>query len=254
MNLFVETLGQGPDVVMLHGWGLHGGVFSRVAEQLAARFCVHLVDLPGHGASPALARFDADAVADIVAAHFPLPAHVVGWSLGGLIAQHWAARHPDRVKSLALIATSPRFVRDDSWPHAQARQSIEAVAQSLDGAFEQTLERFLALQMMGAPAARDTLKALRGELFAHGRPQGLLPALELLLEADARELADRIRCPAALFYGVRDAITPIGAGRWLADALGDAVLYEFPQASHAPFLSHEPDFVRALAEHLETQA
>ncbi|KIA80016.1 pimeloyl-ACP methyl ester esterase BioH [Chromobacterium amazonense] len=254
MNLFVETLGQGPDVVMLHGWGLHGGVFSRVAEQLAARFCVHLVDLPGHGASPALARFDADAVADIVAAHFPLPAHVVGWSLGGLIAQHWAARHPDRVKSLALIATSPRFVRDDSWPHAQARQSIEAVAQSLDGAFEQTLERFLALQMMGAPAARDTLKALRGELFAHGRPQGLLPALELLLEADARELADRIRCPAALFYGVRDAITPIGAGRWLADTLGDAVLYEFPQASHAPFLSHEPDFVRALAEHLETQA
>ncbi|MEN3030666.1 pimeloyl-ACP methyl ester esterase BioH [Chromobacterium amazonense] len=254
MNLFVETLGQGPDVVMLHGWGLHGGVFSRVAEQLAARFCVHLVDLPGHGASPALARFDADAVADIVAAHFPLPAHVVGWSLGGLIAQHWAARHPDRVKSLALIATSPRFVRDDSWPHAQARQSIEAVAQSLDGAFEQMLERFLALQMMGAPAARDTLKALRGELFAHGRPQGLLPALELLLEADARELADRIRCPAALFYGVRDAITPIGAGRWLADTLGDAVLYEFPQASHAPFLSHEPDFVRALAEHLETQA
>jgi pimeloyl-[acyl-carrier protein] methyl ester esterase len=254
MNLFVETLGQGPDVVMLHGWGLHGGVFSRVAEQLAARFCVHLVDLPGHGASPALARFDADAVAEIVAAHFPLPAHVVGWSLGGLIAQHWAARHPDRVKSLALIATSPRFVRDDSWPHAQARQSIEAVAQSLDGAFEQTLERFLALQMMGAPAARDTLKALRGELFAHGRPQGLLPALELLLEADARELAGRIRCPAALFYGVRDAITPIGAGRWLADTLGDAVLYEFPQASHAPFLSHEPDFVRALAEHLETQA
>ncbi|WP_199155800.1 pimeloyl-ACP methyl ester esterase BioH [Chromobacterium sp. ASV23] len=254
MNLFVETLGQGPDVVMLHGWGLHGGVFSRVAEQLAARFCVHLVDLPGHGASPALARFDADAVADIVAAHFPLPAHVVGWSLGGLIAQHWAVRHPDRVKSLALIATSPRFVRDDSWPHAQARQSIEAVAQSLDGAFEQTLERFLALQMMGAPAARDTLKALRGELFAHGRPQGLLPALELLLEADARELAGRIRCPAALFYGVRDAITPIGAGRWLADTLGDAVLYEFPQASHAPFLSHEPDFVRALAEHLETQA
>ncbi|MBX9297147.1 pimeloyl-ACP methyl ester esterase BioH [Chromobacterium vaccinii] len=254
MNLFVETQGQGPDVVMLHGWGLHGGVFARVAEQLATRFCVHLVDLPGHGASPALQRFDADAVADLLAAHFPLPAQVVGWSLGGLIAQHWAARHPAQVKSLALVATSPRFVRDETWPHAQERKSIEAVAQSLDGAFEQTLERFLALQMMGAPAARDTLKALRGELFSHGRPQGLRPALELLLEADARALAGRIQCPTALFYGARDAITPIGAGRWLAESLPDAVLYEFPQASHAPFLSHEQDFVRALAEHLETQA
>ncbi|OHX13503.1 pimeloyl-[acyl-carrier protein] methyl ester esterase [Chromobacterium sphagni] len=254
MNLFVETLGQGPDVVMLHGWGLHGGVFARVAEQLATGFCVHLVDLPGHGASPALEMFDADAVADLIASHFPLPVHVVGWSLGGLIAQHWAARHPARVKSLALVATSPRFVRDDSWPHAQERKSIEAVAASLDGAFEQTLERFLALQMMGAPAARDTLKALRGELFSHGRPQGLLPALQLLLEADARALAGGIRCPAALFYGARDAITPLGAGRWLADALADAILYEFPQASHAPFLSHEQDFVRALAQHLEAQA
>ncbi|KUM00414.1 pimeloyl-ACP methyl ester esterase BioH [Chromobacterium subtsugae] len=254
MNLFVETLGQGPDVVMLHGWGLHGGVFARVAEHLAGRFCVHLVDLPGHGASPALAGFDADAVADLVASHFPLPVQVVGWSLGGLIAQHWAARHPERVKSLALVSTSPRFVRDETWPHAQERKAIEAVAASLDGAFEQTLERFLALQMMGAPAARDTLKSLRGELFSHGRPQGLLPALQLLLEADARSLAGRIRCPAALFCGARDAITPIGAGRWLAEALPDAVLYEFPQASHAPFLSHEQDFVRALAQHLEAQA
>ncbi|WP_043638142.1 pimeloyl-ACP methyl ester esterase BioH [Chromobacterium haemolyticum] len=254
MSLFVETLGQGPDVVLLHGWGLHGGVFSRVAAQLAACHCVHLVDLPGHGASAPLASFDADAVADLLDQAFPLPLQLVGWSLGGLIAQHWAARHPDKIKSLALVATSPRFVREEGWPHAQERKSIEAVAASLDGAFEQTLERFLALQMMGAPSARDTLKALRADLFAHGRPQGLLPALELLLMADARALAGRIQCPVGLFYGARDAITPIGAGRWLADALGDARLYEFPQASHAPFLSHEAEFVAALALHLETHA
>ena len=254
MSLFVETLGQGPDVVMLHGWGLHGGVFSRVAARLAASHCVHLVDLPGHGASAPLDRFDADAVADLLDQAFPLPTQLVGWSLGGLIAQHWAARHPDKIKSLALVATSPRFVRDDSWPHAQERKSIEAVAASLDGAFEQTLERFLALQMMGAPSARDTLKALRADLFAHGRPQGLLPALELLLEADARALAGRIQCPVGLFYGVRDAITPIGAGRWLAAELADARLYEFPQASHAPFLSHETEFVAALAQHLDAHA
>ena len=149
---------------------------------------MHLVDLPGHGASAPLASFDADAVADLLDQAFPLPAQVVGWSLGGLVAQHWAARHPDKIKSLALVATSPRFVRDESWPHAQERKSIEAVAASLDGAFEQTLERFLALQMMGAPSARH-LEGLARGLFSHGRPQGLLPALELLLEADARALA-----------------------------------------------------------------
>ena len=222
MNLFVETRGRGPDVVMLHGWGLHGGVFSHVADRLAEHYCVHLVDLPGHGASAPLPQFDADQVADLLDRQFPLPVHVVGWSLGGLIGQHWAAR-----------------------------AAIEAVGASLDTDFEATLERFLALQMLGAPAARETLKAVRGELFAHGRPQGLLPALNLLLEADARQLAGRIRCPVGLFFGARDAITPIGAGRWLAENLDDARLYEFPQASHAPFLSHEDDFVARLTTHLD---
>ncbi|SME93575.1 pimeloyl-ACP methyl ester esterase BioH [Pseudogulbenkiania subflava] len=254
MSLYIESLGRGPDVVMLHGWGLHGGVFSRVAERLAGRYCLHLVDLPGHGASASRHPFDADDIADLLAAQFPWPVHVVGWSLGGLLAQHWAARHPEQVKSLALIATSPRFVKQDGWPYAQDKKAIEGVGTSLDSAFEQTLERFLALQMLGAPGARDTLKALREELFAHGRPQGLLPALELLLMADARALAPAIHCPVGLFFGAKDAITPIGAGRWLAETLADATLYEFPQASHAPFLSHEEEFVTKLAAHLDQHA
>lgn len=254
MSLFIETHGRGPDVVLLHGWGLHGGVFDRVAANLAADFCVHRVDLPGHGASAAAAVFHPDPIAAELAARFPLPVHVVGWSLGGLIAQHWAARHPALVKSLALIATSPRFVRDDSWPHAQQRSAIESVGASLDTAFELTLERFLALQMLGAPAARQTLADLKAQLFSHGRPQGLLPALECLLAADARELASSIHCPVGLFFGARDAITPIGAGRWLADALPDATLYEFAHASHAPFLSHEAEFIAQLRHHLEQHA
>lgn len=254
MSLFIESHGRGPDVVLLHGWGLHGGVFDRIAANLAGEFCVHLVDLPGHGGSAAAASFHPDTIAGQLAERFPLPVQVVGWSLGGLIAQHWAARHPQQVKSLALIATSPRFVRDDSWPHAQQRAAIEGVGASLDTAFEQTLERFLALQLLGAPAARQTLAALKEQMFAHGRPQGLLPALDCLLAADARELAPLITCPVGLFYGARDAITPIGAGRWLAAALPDATLYEFAQASHAPFLSHESEFLQHLRHHLEQYA
>ncbi|MEQ6291182.1 pimeloyl-ACP methyl ester esterase BioH [Vogesella sp. GCM10023246] len=254
MSLFIESHGRGPDVVLLHGWGLHGGVFDRIAANLAADFCVHLVDLPGHGGSAASASFHPDTIAAQLAERFPLPVQIVGWSLGGLIAQHWAARHPVQVKSLALIATSPRFVRDDSWPHAQQRAAIEGVGASLDTAFEQTLERFLALQLLGAPAARQTLAGLKEQMFAHGRPQGLLPALDCLLAADARELAPSITCPVGLFYGARDAITPIGAGRWLAAALPDATLYEFAQASHAPFLSHESEFLQHLRHHLEQHA
>lgn len=254
MNFYTESRGRGPDLVMLHGWGLHGGVFDRLAANLGDDFCVHLPDLPGHGGSAAIAQFDPQAIAEALARQFPLPVHVLGWSLGGLVAQHWAALDDSNVKSLALVASSPRFVRDDSWPHAQQRQAIEGVAANLDSQFELTLERFLALQMMGAPAARDTLKALKGQLFAHGRPQGLLAGLDCLLQADARELAARIHCPVGLFYGAKDAITPAAAGRWLDAQLADSHYYDFPQASHAPFLSHEAEFIATLRQHLEQHA
>ena len=51
MRLHVERLGSGPDLVLLHGWALHGGAWAPVAKRLAPRFRVHVVDLPGHGLS-----------------------------------------------------------------------------------------------------------------------------------------------------------------------------------------------------------
>jgi pimeloyl-[acyl-carrier protein] methyl ester esterase len=254
MSLRIETVGQGADLVLLHGWGLHGGVFERIVAALSDRYCLHCVDLPGHGGSAALDDYDGGAVADLIAAAFPLPVHVLGWSLGGLIAQYWALRHPAQIRSLALVATSPCFVRRPDWPHAQEDAAIRAVADSLDGAFDATLERFLALQLLGSDSARDTLKALRTQLFAHGRPQGLLPALQLLLQADTRAGIEAIDCPVGLFFGRRDVITPLGAGEWLAAHLPHADLQVFPKASHAPFLSHEGDFIERLAQHLDNHA
>ena len=254
MHLRLESIGHGPDVVLLHGWGLHGGVFARVADRLARDYCLHLVDLPGHGASNALDDYSGAAVVDALQALFPMPVHVLGWSLGGLIAQYWALQQPAAVRSLALVATSPCFVRKADWPHAQAADTILAVANSLDDQFEQTLNRFLALQTLGSSTAKNTLADLQTQLFSHGRPQGLLPALQLLLTADLRPAMSSIACPVGLFFGQRDMITPPGVGQWLAGQLAWATLHIFPQASHAPFLSHEDEFCERLYHHLDSCA
>ncbi len=124
MALHVERHGSGPDLVLLHGWGLHGGVWSALAARLATSFRVHVVDLPGHGGSRDALLAGLDGLVDAVAEVTPVGARVCGWSLGGLAALRLAARHPAQVAALALVSTTPCFVRRDDWPHAMAPETL----------------------------------------------------------------------------------------------------------------------------------
>ena len=49
MSLHVDRYGSGAPLLLIHGWGMHGGMWGRVVQQLAEHFCVLVVDLPGHG-------------------------------------------------------------------------------------------------------------------------------------------------------------------------------------------------------------
>ena len=119
MKLSIRTLGDGPDLVLIHGWAMHGGIFAPLSERLSRQFRLHLVDLPGHGDSDdyEAGSLDPCRVAQAIAEATP-PAIWLGWSLGGLIALRGALDHPSHIHGLVEIATSPRFVRAEDWPHA----------------------------------------------------------------------------------------------------------------------------------------
>lgn len=253
-QLYIETQGQGANIVLLHGWGLHGGIWQRVADHLSTEFCVHMPDLYGHGRSPTLSPLHLDSLVDAMQQHFPLPVHLVGWSLGGLIAQAWAARHPEHIQSLTLVCSSPRFVCDDTWQHAQTAMALGDMANALNSHFEATLKRFLMLQTLGSEHAKICLNALNTQLFAHGTPKGLMPALALLQQADARPLAQNISAPTLIISGERDALTPHAASQWLTKHIHGAQLKSFPDAAHTPFLSHEAQFITLLRDFLHAHA
>ena len=83
--IYFEQEGTRADMVLVHGWGLHGGIFRSLAEQLAREFRVTMVDLPGHGRSSATDHnFDLNKTADMLAKLIGKPAVWLGWSLGGV--------------------------------------------------------------------------------------------------------------------------------------------------------------------------
>ena len=249
MKLHIETVGDGPNLALIHGWGMHGGVWDGVRDELARRFRLHLVDLPGHGASPALGQDGLENLARAVAAALPDKIRVCGWSLGGLVALEMALLFPAQVERLLLTATTPCFTERDEWPWAVRREVLLEFAAALETDCDATLKRFLALQARGGDEAKAVLKRLRETLFTRGRPtvEALRGGLKILLESDLRDRAAAVKAPALLLHGDRDMLTPVGAGRWLAGQMAGARLETIAGAAHAPFLSHPGKFAEITA-------
>ena len=250
MTMHVETTGAGPDVVLLHGWSMHGGVWNELARALAPRCRVHAVDLPGHGASPACTPYALERIASELAAHMPEHCAVCGWSLGGQVALAWARGAPRQVKQLALIATTPCFARRDDWPHAVEARVLHEFAEALAADYDGTLKRFLALQARGDAHAGAVNRRLRKCLLARGRPgtQVLRQGLQILLDTDLRTQLDAITQPTLVVHGDRDGLTPLAAGAYLSRMLPDARLAVVHGAAHAPFVAYAGEVSALLVD------
>lgn len=254
--LYFEQSGAGADIVLIHGWGLHGGIFSSLVEQLAGEFRVTRVDLPGHGRSSAVDHhFDLGNTADLLAKLVGKPAIWLGWSLGALVALTLASRYPAAVKALVLVSATPRFVSSDDWSHAMAPETLAGFASDLSKDYQATLDRFLSLQIGKERNSRELIRRLREQVLQHGEPDPLVLAagLDILRDADLRPQLAAIKQPALVVNGGRDRLTPPAAGEYLARHLANGQYLLFENAGHAAFLSHQQEFTTRLKEFLHEQ-
>jgi pimeloyl-[acyl-carrier protein] methyl ester esterase len=248
MSLHVERTGMGSDLVLLHGWGLHSGCWSTVLPDLARHHRVHTIDLPGHGHSAHVPIAGFDASVDQVAACIPPGAALCGWSLGALVAQRIAARHPARVRLLALAGATPCFVERGDWPHGMRAATLDGFAEGLKQDRDATLDAFVRLNALHGARDRSAIRAFTRHLTEREIPttQALEASLAWLRDVDLRAAVPTLGMPALVINGARDALVPIGAGRWLAASLPRADLLELPDAAHLPFFTHPDAFVGAL--------
>ena len=256
--LHIDTSGEGPDLVMLHGWGMNAGVWQQISNALANQFRLYRVDLPGHGQSQRPSRAVtlqdwAEQVAESVIPHLNGPACWLGWSLGGMVAVQLASQFPQQVKRLLLIATSLRFCQADDWPEAVAPDVLQSFATDLQQDHRLTLQRFLGLQVMGDTQARQTLKQLRQCLLAQPEParNALQTGLDILRSADLRPLAARLELPVMLLGGEKDRLVSPAALHNVASLLPQCQLEILPAAGHAPFISQPESFVNLVKTYCE---
>ncbi len=237
--MHIETVGTGPDIVLIHGWAMHSEVFAPLTHLLTPHFRVHLVDLPGHGGSAGGddSGDPAECAAALAAA---LPRALwVGWSLGGIISLRAALDHAAKVRGIVEIAASPRFVLGADWTYAVSSNIFAQFGAGLHRDYRDTIERFLALEALGSDHAQADLRELKAHVFDRGAPT--LAALEQGLHTlDTTDLRDRLPelvMPSLWIGGRRDRLVPPAALRWAAEHSPRGQFMEF-SSGHAPFIGH----------------
>lgn len=239
LELYYESTGAGAPVLLVMGLGMNATGWWRTVPVLAERLRVLAFDNRGMGRSGATpgpystAQLADDAVAVLEAAGEP-SAHVYGISLGGMIAQELALRHPDRVRSLVLGATTPGG----------------ALGVPADAATLAFFERRAAMPPEEAVWASVPYNYGPGGRERHAGRIGedIVERLRFPFAADAyraqlaaamgHDVADRlgaIGAPTLVVHGDADRMVPTANGRRLAEEIPGARLIELPGAGHLYF-------------------
>jgi pimeloyl-[acyl-carrier protein] methyl ester esterase len=248
MSLHIEVHGSGAiPLVMIHGWAMHGGVFAPLIEALRDHCTMHVVDLPGHGYSrDSELPLQAAVCARAIAATTP-PAFWLGWSMGGLVSMSAALEKPEHVRGLAMLCATPRFTSSPDWPYGRDPALVQQLATDLETDYHATIERFLALEVMGSPDPRGDLRRLRAEVFSRGEPnlRVLQEGIRLLDETDLRTDLPMLKIGKSWWAcGRLDRLVHPDAMQWSAEA-SRGEYHVTAHAGHAPFLSH-PDVVAQM--------
>jgi pimeloyl-[acyl-carrier protein] methyl ester esterase len=249
----IATRGEGPPLVLLHGWAMHCGLFGPLLDRLAAHRTLYLVDLPGHGRSRGDAsRLELESCVAAIAAQTP-PAPWLGWSLGGLFALHAAATRPAHATALVMLCSTPRFVRADDWPRGMNLEVFRKFEADLRGDIHGTIERFLALETLGCEHAAAALRAMRTEAFAYGdpAPAALADGLQLLENRDLRAVLPSLRVPSLWISARRDRLVDPRAVAAAAAMTPRARTLQL-DSGHAPFLTHPDALADSILGFLET--
>jgi len=241
-----EQAGQGPDVVLIHGLGLSHAMWRWVAPQLAEHHRLLVYDLLGHGAS---ARPDGpyslgdfvDQLYDLVNELRLAPFALVGFSLGGLIAQAFTLAHPRRVACLAVLHAA--FDRSAAERAAIMARVDLAETAGPAATVEQALERWFTPDF--ARRRPDVLDRVRAWVLGN-EAASFAAAYRVLATADA-ELAPAIaaiECPALVITGGEDhGNSPDMAAR-MANRMQNAHCRILPGLRHMA-LAEDPDAVLA---------
>jgi pimeloyl-ACP methyl ester carboxylesterase len=254
LTIAYQLAGDGPPVVLLHGFSLDSRSWRPQIEALSATFTVLAWDAPGAGESedpPAGYTIGdwAAALAGVLDATAIQHAHIVGISWGGLLAQEFYHRYATRVISIVLAGTYAGW--SGSLSQSVADQRLRAAMADASLPSREFVAKYLP-GMFGDVPAREVESGL-GRIMADFHPAGFRLMATALARADTTTLLTTIAVPTLLVWGDADKRSPLTVGRTMRDAIPRSRLEVIRGAGHLCNLERPAEFnaiVRAFFDSL----
>lgn len=247
---------QGEPLLLIHGLGADHRAWIMQRRVLGSRYRCIALDNRGVGSSDKpvgpydLAAMAADAMSVLDAAGHD-SAHIVGVSMGGILAQIIAVRHAERVRSLTLACTACRHL---PWRRELLAEWVETAETHGMGTFVRDNMRWL----LGQRSLRRIwpLAAILAPLVVNVPPHGFAAQARAILAMDdalADELAG-IRVPTLVTVGSQDILTPRGDSMELAERIPGADLVVIRGGAHMVQAEHASAFNRVVRAHLDAHS
>jgi pimeloyl-ACP methyl ester carboxylesterase len=264
LQMFAITLGQGRDVVLLHGDPDSARTWKRVIGPLAEHYRVHAIDLPGFGFSdkPAASPYDDAWLASHVVGYLDAAgverAVLVGNSMGGAIATEVAMRHPDRVSGLVLLGAAGLPYPDQEAPLPWYVRLLRYPALSWIGPLIPGGRAMVADGLRRAVYDPDSISEDEVDAFyapltsRHGMIANLTRA-SLVPDADRVNRVRGIRAPTLIIAGDTDRLVPNEVSRRYHELIPGSELLILEQTGHIPQVERpervEAEIIRWVDSH-----
>lgn len=254
VELYYEEYGQGPPVVLIHGLAGDCSAWQAQIDRLQRNFRVIAFDNRGAGRSSApdypytTRHFADDTVGLLDAVGVTEPAHVIGRSMGGAIAQEVALGHPHRVRSMIITAS---FGKLDRYGH-QILESIDEVVKAQGYGPAARIQSLFFFPPAYFNEHQEQMETFEAALADTNRPiHGYTNSTHACLTHDALDRLPQVQCPTLVLAGGQDVLCAVGASRQIADRVPGCELKIYEEASHFFLIQCFEESMRDIEDFLE---
>ncbi|WP_373229254.1 alpha/beta fold hydrolase [Cohnella sp.] len=258
VKLYIEDVGSGAPVLMIHGWPLNHKMFEYQVNQFPKYgFRCIQIDLRGYGKSDTPWRgYGYDRMADdirVVMDTLQLnDVRLVGFSMGGAIAIRYMSRHQGyRVSQLLLLAAAaPAFTQRPDYPYGMTKDAVNQLIAQTYTDRPQMLEKFGQLFFASeiSPSFRNWFHSLGFNASSIGTIAGAVS----LRDEDMRSDLPKIQAPTTIFHGVLDQICPFVFAQLMNQGIRNSTLLRFEQSGHGIFYDELEQFNRSFLQVLQS--